>query len=140
MLTDWARADAIAAVVVAALMVKGGWGLLRDSWRIFLEAAPAGVDVERVDADLHAVEGVVEVHDLHIWEVTSGFPAMSAHILVASEWDCHERRERIADLAGAVRHRPQHAAARPSHDRAGDRPRQPPRAAGERAAPGSRPV
>jgi cobalt-zinc-cadmium efflux system protein len=97
-LTGWARADAIAALVVAALMIKGGWGLLRDSWRIFLEAAPAGVDVEQVDADLHAVEGVVEVHDLHVWEVTSGFPAMSAHILVGTEWDCHERRERIADL------------------------------------------
>ena len=97
-LTGWARADAVAAVVVAVLMVKGGWGLLRDTWRIFLEAAPAGIDVEQVDADLHAVEGVVEVHDLHVWEVTSGFPAMSAHILVGAGWDCHERRESIAGL------------------------------------------
>ncbi|WP_447413046.1 cation transporter, partial [Clostridium perfringens] len=61
-LTGWVRADAVAAVIVAALMIKGGWGLLRDSWRIFLEAAPAGIDVEQVDADLHAVDGVVEVH------------------------------------------------------------------------------
>jgi cobalt-zinc-cadmium efflux system protein len=97
-LTGWVRADAVAAVIVAALMIKGGWGLLRDSWRIFLEAAPAGIDVEQVDADLHAVDGVVEVHDLHIWEVTSGFPAMSAHILVGAEWDCHERRQSIAGL------------------------------------------
>ncbi len=97
-LTGWARADAVAAVVVAVLMVKGGWGLLRDSWRVFLEAAPADVDVEQFDADLHGVEGVVEVHDLHVWEVTSGFPAMSAHILVGDEWDCHERREKIAAL------------------------------------------
>ncbi len=73
-LTGWVRADAVAALVVAALMVKGGWGLIRDSWRIFLEAAPRGIDVAAIDADLHAVEGVVEIHDLHVWEVTSGFP------------------------------------------------------------------
>jgi cobalt-zinc-cadmium efflux system protein len=97
-LTGWTQADAIAAVVVALLMLKGGWGLLRDSWRIFLEAAPAGVDVQQIDTDLHAVGGVVEVHDLHVWEVTSGFPALSAHVLVAAEWDCHERRRTIADL------------------------------------------
>jgi cobalt-zinc-cadmium efflux system protein len=97
-LTGWARADAVAAAVVAALMTKSGWGLLRDSWRIFLEAAPTGIDVQQLDADLHAVDGVVDVHDLHVWEVTSGFPAMSAHVLVGAGWDCHERREAIASV------------------------------------------
>ena len=97
-LTGWTRADAVAALVVAALMAKGGWGLLRDSWRVFLEAAPRGVDVAAIDAELHQVEGVVEIHDLHVWEVTSGFPALSAHVLVEPSRDCHERRETITTL------------------------------------------
>jgi cobalt-zinc-cadmium efflux system protein len=96
--TGWARADAIAALVVAVLMAKAGWGLIRDSWRIFLEAAPRGTDVGAIDGDLHAVEGVLEVHDLHVWEVTSGFPALSAHILVDSTHDCHDRRQTITAL------------------------------------------
>jgi cobalt-zinc-cadmium efflux system protein len=98
LLTGWARADAVAALIVAALMAKAGWGLIRDSWRIFLEAAPQGTDVAAIDRDLHAVDGVVEVHDLHVWEVTSGFPALSAHILVDQTHDCHERRQTITDL------------------------------------------
>ena len=98
LLTGWGQADAIAALVVAPLMAKAGWGLIRDSWRIFLEAAPRGMNVAAVDADLHAVAGVLEVHDLHVWEVTSGFPALSAHILVDHSHDCHERRQTITAL------------------------------------------
>jgi cobalt-zinc-cadmium efflux system protein len=98
LLTGWGRADAVAALVVAGLMAKAGWGLLRESWRVFLEAAPRGIDVEAVDADLHAVEDVTEVHDLHVWEVTSGFPALSAHVLVRPGANCHARREEIADM------------------------------------------
>ena len=98
LLTGWGQADAIAALVVAALMAKAGWGLIRDSWRIFLEAAPRGMNVAAVDADLHAVAGVLEVHDLHVWEVTSEFPALSAHILVDHSHDCHERRQTITAL------------------------------------------
>lgn len=98
LLTGWARADALAALVVAALMARAGWGLVRDTWRIFLEAAPRGTDVARIDADLHAIEGVLDVHDLHVWEVTSGFPALSAHIVIDRTRDCHERRETITAL------------------------------------------
>ncbi|MBD3781399.1 MAG: cation transporter [Micrococcales bacterium] len=98
LLTGWARADAVAALVVAALMAKAGWGLLRDSGRIFLEAAPRGTDVAAIERDIRAVDGVVEVHDLHVWEVTSGFPALSAHVLVADRHDCHERRKAIAQM------------------------------------------
>jgi len=79
-------------------MAKAGWELIRESWRIFLEAAPRGINVAAIDADLHAVDGVRDVHDLHVWEVTSGFPALSAHILVDRSHDCHERRHAITDL------------------------------------------
>jgi len=98
LLTGWVRADAVATLLVALSMAYAGWGLLRDSWRVFLEAAPRGLDVEKIDGDLHAVEGVVDVHDLHVWEVTSGFPNLSAHLLLANDQDCHARREQIAGL------------------------------------------
>ncbi len=91
-LTGFARADALAALVVAALMAKAGYGLVRESGRVFLEAAPRGVDPQRVEADICALPGVVGVHELHIWEVTSGFPALSAHVMVGTAHDCHERR------------------------------------------------
>jgi cobalt-zinc-cadmium efflux system protein len=97
-LTGWTRADAVATILVAALMAWTGSGLVRESWRVFLEAAPRGIDVGQVDSDLHGINGVVEVHDLHVWEVTSGFPALSAHVLVAPGLDCHERRESITAL------------------------------------------
>lgn len=98
LLTGFARADAIAALVVAVLMAKAGYTLIRDSGRVFLEAAPRGLDPARIDADLHAMPGVVDVHDLHVWEVTSGFPALSVHLLVSPGLDCHERREAAEQL------------------------------------------
>ena len=98
LLTGWGRADALAALMVAVLMAKAGWGLIRDSWRIFLEAAPRGTDVAAIDTDLHALDGVLDVHDLHVWEVTSGFPALSAHVLIDNTHDCHERQAAITTL------------------------------------------
>jgi cobalt-zinc-cadmium efflux system protein len=91
-LTGFAQADAIAALVVAALMVKAGWSLVRASGRIFLEAAPLGLDPELIGAQLVTIDEVEEVHDLHIWEITSGQPALSAHILVHESADCHAVR------------------------------------------------
>ncbi|WP_079078575.1 cation diffusion facilitator family transporter [Streptomyces sp. CdTB01] len=88
-LTGFARADAIASLVVVVLMLKAGWGLVRASGRILLEAAPAGLDPDAVGAQLAARPGVVEVHDLHIWAITSGQAALSAHVLVAPGGDCH---------------------------------------------------
>jgi cobalt-zinc-cadmium efflux system protein len=93
--TGFAQADAIAALVVAALMVKAGWGLVRASGRIFLEAAPKGIEPDGVGAQLAAIDTVQEVHDLHIWEITSGQPALSAHILVTRNADCHAVRAEI---------------------------------------------
>jgi cobalt-zinc-cadmium efflux system protein len=96
--TGWVRADAVAALVVAGLMAVAAYRLLRDSARIFLEAAPRGVDPAGVEAAVRGLDGVTGVHDLHVWEVTSGFPALSAHVLVDSAADCHERRLAIEAL------------------------------------------
>ncbi|RJO79350.1 cation transporter [Nocardia panacis] len=98
LLTGFARADAIASLIVVVLMVKAGYGLVRESGRIFLEAAPAGVDPDAVGRKLAGIEGVDEVHDLHIWQITSGSPALSAHVLVRSHADCHGLRQRFEDI------------------------------------------
>jgi len=89
------RADPIASLVIAALMLRSGLGLVLASGRIFLEAAPEGLDPEVIGAALVAQAGVVEVHDLHVWELTSAFPALSAHVLVARERDCHDARREM---------------------------------------------
>jgi cobalt-zinc-cadmium efflux system protein len=81
--------------VVAGLMAVAAYRLLRDSTRIFLEAAPRGIDPAAVEAAVRGLDGVTDIHELHVWEVTSGFPALSAHVLVDSVADCHERRVAI---------------------------------------------
>jgi cobalt-zinc-cadmium efflux system protein len=96
--TGFNRADPIASLFVAALMLRAAYFLLKASGRIFLEAAPEGIDVEAVGQALAEQPGVVEVHDLHIWEVTSGFPALSAHVLVEEKADCHEARRDLDRL------------------------------------------
>jgi cobalt-zinc-cadmium efflux system protein len=98
LLTGFDRADAIASLFVAALMLRSAYGLLRESGRIFLEASPKGVDPERIGRRMAEQAGVVEVHDLHVWEVTSEFPALSAHVTVAQDADCHRARLELADL------------------------------------------
>jgi len=80
--TGYTRADPIASLVVVTLMIHAAWGLLRDSGRILLEAAPAGVDLDDVRAHLLDVEHVHDVHDLHVWTVTSDLPALSAHVTI----------------------------------------------------------
>jgi cobalt-zinc-cadmium efflux system protein len=80
--TGWTRADAIASLVVVALMARAAWDLLRDSGRILLEAAPKNIDLDEVRAHLLATEHVQGLHDLHAWTVTSSLPALSAHIVL----------------------------------------------------------
>jgi len=93
LLTGWDRADGVASLFVAAVMLRAAWSLLRESGRIFLEAAPRNIDVALVGDAMVGVHGVHEVHDLHVWEVTSGFPALSAHVLVGADNDCHQARK-----------------------------------------------
>ncbi len=97
-LTGWNRLDAIAALVVAALMLRAGYGLVRDSGRVFLEAAPRDLDPLEVCQAMLDEPHVTRVHDLHIWEVTSGMPAMSAHLFVSPEVDCHDKRREVEHM------------------------------------------
>jgi cobalt-zinc-cadmium efflux system protein len=92
LLTGFDQADGIASLVIAASMIWASYGLLLESGRIFLEASPRGLDPEAIGQMLASRPGVYEVHDLHVWEVTSGFPAMSAHVVVDAEADCHAVR------------------------------------------------
>jgi cobalt-zinc-cadmium efflux system protein len=93
--TGFERADPIASLFIAALMLWAAFVLLKASGRVFMEAAPAGLDPEEIGRVLAGQPGVVEVHDLHVWEVTSGFPALSAHVVVRSGDDCHARRRAL---------------------------------------------
>jgi len=96
--TGFDRADAVASLGVAALMLRSAYGLLKASGRVFLEAAPEGFQPDEIGRTLAGMPGVVEVHDLHVWEVTSGFPALSAHVVVGEEADCHAARARMEAL------------------------------------------
>ncbi|MDX6415055.1 MAG: cobalt-zinc-cadmium efflux system protein [Gaiellaceae bacterium] len=96
--TGWDRFDPIASLAVAALMLWSSVQLLRQSTVIFLERAPSDADPEAIGRALVSEEGVVEVHDLHVWTVTSGFPALSAHVLVEPGADCHAARRRLEQL------------------------------------------
>jgi cobalt-zinc-cadmium efflux system protein len=98
LLTDFQRADPIASLFVAALMLRSAFGLLRDSGRVFLEASPKGLDPEAIGRKMAGHAGVLEVHDLHLWEVTSGFPSLSAHVTVEDGADSDRVRLELADL------------------------------------------
>jgi cobalt-zinc-cadmium efflux system protein len=95
LLSGFDRADGIAALFVSGLMLRSGWGLLRESGRVLLEAAPRGMDPDAIGHAMASEPGVVEVHDLHVWEVTSGFPALAAHVLVKPGDDCHAMRRQL---------------------------------------------
>jgi cobalt-zinc-cadmium efflux system protein len=96
--TGWERADPLAGLLIGLLVLASSWTILRDSVGILLESTPRGIDAEAVGRALSGAAGVVEVHDLHIWEITSGFPALSAHVLVGRGEDCHGRREELERL------------------------------------------
>jgi cobalt-zinc-cadmium efflux system protein len=100
--TGWTRADPVAALFVAALMLRAAWGLLRDSGRVLLDIAPSGLPVEEIGTAMASHPGVVQVHDLHVWEVTTEFPTLSAHVLVEPGADCHGIRR---ELEGLLRER-----------------------------------
>ncbi len=97
-LTGWRYADPLISVLIGLLVLGSSWQLLRDSVNILLEQTPRGIDATEVGKQMAGVEGVREVHDLHIWTITSGFPALSAHVLVGYDEDCHARRRDLEEL------------------------------------------
>lgn len=96
--TGWLYADPLVSVLVGLVVLASSWGVIRDSVRILLEAAPKGIDAQEVGRAMASAEGVSEVHDLHVWTITSGFPALSAHVLVPAEEDCHARRRELDEM------------------------------------------
>lgn len=94
--TGWTPVDPILGLVIGAMVLLGSWRVLRESVAVLLEAAPEGLDGDQVGRRMAAVPGVLEVHDLHIWTITSGFPALAAHVTVAPGEDCQARRRELA--------------------------------------------
>ncbi len=96
--TGWAHADPVAGLLIGVLVVLSTFRVLRETVGVLLEGAPAGMDAREVGTAIGAVEGVVGVHDLHLWTITSGFPALSAHVLVGDGADCHAIRRALETI------------------------------------------
>jgi cobalt-zinc-cadmium efflux system protein len=96
--TGWREADPLVSVVIGVIVLASSWTVLRESVGILLEATPRGLDAAAVGRAMAAADGVQEVHDLHIWTITSGFPSLSAHVLVAPGADCHGIRLQLERL------------------------------------------
>ena len=96
--TGWEYADPAVGALIAVLVLASSWTVLRDSVQILLEGTPKGIDARALGGRLASMEGVVDVHDLHVWTITSGFVALSAHVLVEPGDDCHARRRELERL------------------------------------------
>jgi len=114
--TGFDRADPIASLLVAAIMLWAAYGLLRDSGRVLLEAAPEGMSVTEIGEAIASFPHVESVHDLHVWEVSSGFPALSAHVLVPADDDCHGVRRGLERML-AERFEIEHTTLQVDHSR-----------------------
>jgi cobalt-zinc-cadmium efflux system protein len=100
LLTGWARADSIASLAIVVLILPRAWSLLRDVVDVLLEATPKGVDLADVREHIREVRGVVDVHDLHAWTITSGVPVLSAHVVVDEACIADGRSGEVLDRLG----------------------------------------
>lgn len=96
--TGFDEADPIIGALIAVLVAASAIPIIRESVQILLEETPEGLDATEIGETMAAADGVVEVHDLHVWTITSGFPALSAHVVVGAEEDCHARRRELEAL------------------------------------------
>ncbi|HYN75472.1 MAG TPA: cation diffusion facilitator family transporter [Candidatus Limnocylindria bacterium] len=80
--TGWLRADVVASLLIAAFIIPRAIGLLRTTGHVLLESTPPGIDLDEIRRHITALPGVVDVHDLHVWTITSGMPVLSAHVVV----------------------------------------------------------
>ena len=130
--TGWTYADPLISVLIGLLVLASSWGILREAVDILLESTPAGTDAREVARRIQGVHGVKEVHDLHIWTITSGFAALSAHVLVGRGEDCHGKRrelERLLSVEFGIDHTtlqvdhvaPNLVSIRPLDERSGER-------------------
>ncbi|MGH9066496.1 MAG: cation diffusion facilitator family transporter [Acidimicrobiales bacterium] len=119
--TGWRSADPLASLLVAGLMVKAALPLLRRSGRVLLEAAPEGLDPGPIAQEIADLPEVAQVHDLHLWLITSGFPALAAHVLVRPDSDCHGTRRRI-EVMLSDRHGIGHTTLQVDHQATSDLP------------------
>ena len=105
--TGWNAADPLASLVIAGLIAATSWRLLKEPIDVLMESAPPGMDVRAIGEELAAEPDVVEIHDLHVWTVTSGFPALSAHVVVCQGCDrdlVRRRLERLLDERFGIHH------------------------------------
>jgi cobalt-zinc-cadmium efflux system protein len=98
LLTGWQYADPVAGAAIGVLVLASSWTIIRDSVEILLEGSPRDLDVAEVGYAMAGVDGVVEIHDLHVWTITSGFPALAAHVVVGPDDDCHAKRRELERL------------------------------------------
>jgi cobalt-zinc-cadmium efflux system protein len=117
--TGWSYADPLVALAIAALVLASSWTILRDSVGILLESTPRGMDAEEIGQAMIEVEDVREVHDLHVWTITSGFASLSAHVLVSPDADCHGKRRELEHVL-AERFDLTHTTLQVDHARGGD--------------------
>jgi cobalt-zinc-cadmium efflux system protein len=117
--TGFDRADPIASLVVAGLMLWAAYGLLKNSGRVLLEMSPEGLDVTEIGQALADHPHVASVHDLHVWQIASGFPALSAHVLVPPGDDCHGIRRELETLLDE-RFGLEHTTLQVDHERGGE--------------------
>jgi cobalt-zinc-cadmium efflux system protein len=94
----WELADPLVGGLIGLLVMASGIPIVRDATRVLLEQAPAGIEVTEIGEAMATAPGVAEVHDLHVWTITSGFSALSAHVLVGTDDDCHLRRLELEEL------------------------------------------
>ena len=100
----WGWADAAASLLVAALIVKSGWGVLKESLNILMEGSPKGVNLDALVEQIRGVDGVLSVHDLHVWSITSGANALTAHIVVSGELRVREAERIMAEISHEMEH------------------------------------
>jgi cobalt-zinc-cadmium efflux system protein len=94
-LTGWEPIDAIVSILISVTIAASAWSVLREAVEVLLESAPADLDTQEIGEAMASESGVLEVHDLHVWQITSGFPSLSAHVLVGADDDCHRVRLRL---------------------------------------------
>lgn len=104
MLTDWQWVDQLASVLIALMILPRAYSLLRDVVNVLLEAAPPGVDVDEARAHLRSVPGVIDVHDVHAWTITSGVPSFSAHVTISDDaWNEAKYHAILDELKACLR-------------------------------------